>query len=138
MGQEATAWRVRWPSFRRWLSGAEPRREAEKNRLGAGADQGRGQVQIRVVGSTVYVVAEAHGPLPGHVQDTPAAEAYAFLVFLRHAGEGPHSYSTDCSWVADSFAAGPEACTQPQHVHAEIWREIWRLIDDILGVKASR
>ena len=63
---------------------------------------GWGVVQIRISGvDTVHQEAELYGPLPGELQDTPAAEAYAFYMFLRFTGAGPHVYHVDNQWVVD-------------------------------------
>ena len=69
---------------------------------------GWGLVQVRIDGiATVHKEAELYGPLPGVLQDTPAAEAYALYMFLLHAGLGPHVFHTDNQWVVDCSLGGP-------------------------------
>jgi hypothetical protein len=89
-------------------------------------------VQIRISGvGTVHQEAELYGPLPGELQDTPAAEAYAVCMFLRFAGAGPHVYHVDNQWVVDCFAGGRACCTKANHVFADLWLRIWARLDDI-------
>ena len=76
------------------------------------------------------IVARAMGPLPGWQQDVPAAESFALLVALRHAGPVVVFY-TDCQYVQDTFRAGPSLGSSGWFRYAGIWREIWRLIGDI-------
>ena len=82
-------------------------------------------------GGRIRLTGEAFGALPGLGQAVPAAEAMAFLIYLRHAGSPPHRFHTDCAWVEASFKGGRRCCTGGQHVHADIWLEIWRCLDDI-------
>ena len=70
------------------------------------------------------------GPLPGIIQSTPAAEATAFLYYLRYANDKKTMvFYSDCQWVVDCFHRGPSCCTGALHVHADIWRQIWRIND---------
>ena len=70
------------------------------------------------------------GPLPGPIQATPAAEAFALLQFLLHVDDAPgRTFFSDCAWVVDSFAGGPSASARAQHAHADIWRQIWAAHD---------
>ena len=88
-------------------------------------------MQVTFDGGRVRKDAELFGPLPGLLQEVPAADAFAFLMFLRHAGVRPHVYHTDCQWVLDSFLGGRESCTGSMHAHADVWRSIWNRLDDI-------
>jgi hypothetical protein len=38
-------------------------------------------------------------------------------------------FYTDCQWVVDCFQRGPICCTGALHVHADIWRRIWKIQD---------
>ncbi len=78
----------------------------------------------------VGVTAIAHGPLPGLQQDVPLAESFAFLMNLRHASLEVVFY-TDCEFVKKTFEAGPEHSSSGWFVYAGVWRQIWRLVDDI-------
>ena len=90
---------------------------------------GWGVVMVRIERDTVHIIAEAYGVLPGFAQVTPAAEAMALLFFLRHAGVPPHTFYSDCQWVIDTFRGGPQNSTGSQHVHADIWREVWKRVE---------
>ena len=72
----------------------------------------------------------AHGPLPGLQQDVPLAESFAFYVALRYAGISV-VFFTDCKFVKDTFDAGATHSSSGWFIYASVWREIWRLVDDI-------
>jgi hypothetical protein len=74
-----------------------------------------------------------HGPLPGLQQEVPAAESMAFLVYLRHIGICDPLFITDCAFVKDTFDRGPVASSDGWFVFADIWRKIWKAVDDIGG-----
>ena len=82
------------------------------------------------IDSSGSVLACAYGPLPGWEQDTPLAELWAFLQCLNHA-LAPVTYHTDCSFVSDGFAKGPELTTGGGHMYASVWRMIWKKVDDL-------
>ena len=90
-------------------------------------------VQVEKRGALVHCVASLHGPLPGPLQTSPAAEAFGLLAYVLHAGMPPYIYHTDCQWVASSYLAGPSATAGAQHVHADIWRRVWRKVTDLGG-----
>ena len=95
-------------------------------------------MQIRVTDdATVHKVAELHGPMPGEIQDTDGAEAYAFYTSLRRAGPRSLTYHTDNEWVVDCFSGGRSVCTGAAHAHADLWCRIWDKIEDLGGRKWS-
>ena len=82
-------------------------------------------VQVEMVGGAFRVQGALYGPLPGPIQSSPAAEAMALLMFLRHAGPSSRVFYTDCAWVLTCWQGGPACCTGAQHVHADLWRQIF-------------
>ena len=98
---------------------------------------GGGVVATRFEHGVVTPVAAVHGALPGLIQEVPLAERYGF-VFLQHAAPGdehadgaPYVYHTDCQWVRDSWLAGPASCAGPWHIGACLWKQVFRLADDL-------
>ena len=69
------------------------------------------------------------GPLPGFIQDVPAAESFAFLMALKHALP-PITFVTDSQFVVDCFDGGPEVSAMGVHKYANIWRAIWVKLED--------
>ena len=43
----------------------------------------------------------------------------------------PLRFFTDYDGVVKGWTAGRAACLHEKHAHLEIWRDIWRLVDDI-------
>ena len=58
------------------------------------------------------------------------AELYAFLMLLRLAAPPVHGL-TDCEAVRRGLAAGKRHTTSSRSPHADIWRLIWVLVDDM-------
>jgi len=86
--------------------------------------------QVGYVNNTFALEACLLGPLPGAIQSTPAAEATALLFFIMNARDQTRLYFfSDCQWVVDGFYRGPTGTTGSSHVHADIWRRIWRYHD---------
>ena len=126
------------------------RRRPEGERFcgtGYGDGSGRGPKQARRLfrcgwGLTVLhgdrgFVAQLHGPLPGPIQDVPAAEAMALLQYLLHYDdiEGTAIFVTDCRVVKDTFDKGPGRSDSSAGKHAHIWRRIWARVDDLGGME---
>ena len=86
--------------------------------------------ELRVAGDFGVVVKTLHGPLPGPVQEVPRAELFALLAALRHSGAHPVRYWTDCRFVVDGFRAGRAGTTQGVHVHADLWKQVWDIVED--------
>ena len=87
-------------------------------------------------GLTVYsvghgIVAELHGALPGWLQEVPIAESYALLMYLTHIGIHDPEFVTDCKFVVDTFAKGPEASSHGGFLCPHVWRRIWTRVRDI-------
>ena len=82
------------------------------------------------IDSSGTVLACAYGPLPGWEQDTPLAELWGFLQCLNHALP-PVTYHTDCTFVSDGFAKGPEHTAGGGHMYAHVWRQVWKKVDDL-------
>jgi hypothetical protein len=79
------------------------------------------------------VLVSTWGPLPHAlpVQRTIArAELYAVRQALRHCLP-PIRVHVDCMLILRGVANGRRWCTHSSRPHADIWREIWHLIDDI-------
>jgi len=92
------------------------------------------------VGRDFLVTAAAHGPLPGLVQEVPAAELYAFTFYLKHAvsfDDGTYTYNTDCQWVIDVWGAGEQASTYGLSVHVGLWKAAFRAGRDV-GIQSVR
>ena len=76
----------------------------------------------------------AHGPLPGIMQAVPAAELFAFYMYLVHAmpaGNGSYTYTTDCQWVIDTWHIGKEAACNGWAHHAGLWRKVFQRAEDL-------
>jgi hypothetical protein len=98
------------------------------------ARSGWGVAQVVPNAAAFTTFASVCGPLPGPIQTTPAAEAYALLAYLRLVGLPPYDYAADNQWVVDSWLGGRAHCTGGTHVHADIWRAIFDKTDDLGGV----
>ena len=86
--------------------------------------------------------ATAYGPLPGDDQVVPLAELFAFMVFLKFAGHPTrgnlYHYNTDCTYIRDGFHKGASSMTDGWAHHANIWREVFRLVEDLGGADRIR
>ena len=84
-------------------------------------------------GSEVVVNALARGPLVGLNQQVPASELKAWIVYLRFSATEvlTRTYFTDCLWVITTFAKGKYAATNGWAIHADLWRELFALVEDV-------
>ena len=86
----------------------------------------------RCVGAQVV----AFGPLNGLCQEVPIAELHALLFAVKHAmpdERGQFRFYTDCLWLITSYNAGRISCTDGMHVGAHLWRQLFKLVDDIFA-----
>ena len=75
----------------------------------------------------------AWGPLPMTIQTTPAAEVYAFYMYLLHAVayQGQYHFHSDCAYVVDSWARGKHALVNGWVQNCNLWRKIFAKAEDI-------
>jgi len=95
---------------------------------------GWGVVAVSREGASRFAGLTASGPLVGMVQDVPAAELTALLVFLRHCmpgADGKVTFYTDCKWLIETFAKGEWAATHPMACHSHLWRSVFRHLKDL-------
>ena len=78
----------------------------------------------------VGVVANVHGPLPGWMQEVPAAESYSLLLYLKSVGICTLEFVTDCKFVRDTFMRGRGYSCDGWFVYSDIWRQIWDALDE--------
>ena len=91
-------------------------------------------VTARCVDGVFCATAVLAGNYPALHQAVPAAEAYAFLMFLCHCLPGPDglaTYFTDNQWVHDSWREPAAKTTCGTACFAELWRRIHAKAADI-------
>ena len=76
------------------------------------------------------IIARAYGPLPGWLQDVPAAESYALLIALRFCSETLTFY-TDCKAVLKWWRLGPRVTGAASFKYAAVWRQIRARVADV-------
>ena len=70
------------------------------------------------------------GPLVGWVQAVPLAELTALFYYLTFAIDmAGLIFFSDCEWVVEGIAKGPHANSRSGHLHADMWRAVWKLWD---------
>eukprot|EP00973_Karenia_brevis_P045411 6290497-Karenia_brevis.AAC.1 len=79
------------------------------------------------------LVGAMFGTLPGEEQTVPRAELYALRAVL------PWVITPVVIWMdhknhVDAIKKGRAWCTSPHRPHADLWRKIWNIIDDIGGL----
>ncbi|CAE8587360.1 unnamed protein product [Polarella glacialis] len=87
-----------------------------------------------MVSSQGVLTAAAYGAVLCLVQDIGAGELWGVLVVLRHCMP-PIAVKTDCELVVTGFRRGRAWCCCSARPFAEVWRLVWRKIDD-LGLEA--
>ena len=76
------------------------------------------------------VVFGLYGPCPDDFPTALRAELRAVLVLLKHAIP-PLVVHVDCQTVVDGWDRGQEWCDSSCRPDADLWRELWRLVDDV-------
>ena len=65
------------------------------------------------------------------MQDINCVELYAFYMALRHSLPGATTFTTDSSFVQKGvFERGRAECTGVKATHADLWRAVWKLLDE--------
>ena len=71
-----------------------------------------------------------YGPCPGDFPTALRAELRAVVVLLKHALP-PLTTHVDCQTVVDGWTKGREWCEASCRPDADLWRELWRLLEDV-------
>ena len=72
------------------------------------------------------------GTCPDLVPTAHRSEVWAVLMALRFAS-GSVAIVTDCLEVVRAFALGPEFCCHSSRPAADLWRDIWSLVNSLGG-----
>jgi len=130
------------PDIQEWqlAEGAAPLFEGEVfldgSLTGAGlaARTGWAAVQLQEQGA---VECATWGPMPCAIPEQRTikrAELWALRQALAHAGAGALVLHTDHEGLVTALERGRAWCTGARRPHADVWREVWRLLEDMGGL----
>ena len=96
-------------------------------RFAAARRSGGACVLVDKVGQVIFGL---YGPCPDAFPIALRAELRAVVMLLRHALP-PLTIHVDCKAVVDGWTRGQEWTEASSRPDADLWRELWRLADDI-------
>ena len=128
-GGHAPVWTLLPPSGKQEFTGSAFGDGSAQQLFGVRTQRaGWAVVQMRSLAGGSTALASVVGPLPGPLQDTPAAELFAMIQYVTYLVDRPGCiYHGDCQWVLDGFESGSYYTTRATAVHADLWRRFWRV-----------